>query len=258
MGVVQVFIQDFAHLMHPLTLLTHKDAPFVFGPKQILVQEALKAALLTSPALQPIDYTSDTPVILAINTSQITIGFLLCQCNTENPHICCFACFGSITLNNCESHFSQPKLKLYGLFQALHSLKAYLIGVRNLVVEVDVRYIKGMLVNPDLTPSASINCRIVSILLFHFTLVHVPGTQHSPNGLSRWLKQPADEDDKPVGNLEFDLVDQVYGFMHFLNPLKPMVPCPEPSPTYASKAVDDDGFTNNPTRNTLLAYDSFQ
>ena len=37
----------------------------------------------------------------------------------------------------------------------MHSLKVYLIRVRNLVVEVDARYIKGMLVNPDLAPSAS-------------------------------------------------------------------------------------------------------
>ena len=50
-GVVRVFIQDFAHLAHPLTSLTWKEAPFIFRPKQILVQEALKAALLASPAL---------------------------------------------------------------------------------------------------------------------------------------------------------------------------------------------------------------
>ena len=140
------------------------------------MQEALKAALLVSPALLPIDYTSPTPIILAVNTSQIAVGFLLCQCEAENPCICCFARFGSITLNGCESRFSQPKLKLYGLFRVLHSLKTYLIGVRNLVVEVDARYIKGMLVNPDLTPSPSMNHWIVSILLFHFTLIHVPST----------------------------------------------------------------------------------
>ena len=51
-----------------------------------------------------------------------------------------------------ESRFSQPKLELDGLFRALRLLKAYLIGVRNLVVEVDARYIKGMLANPDLFP----------------------------------------------------------------------------------------------------------
>ena len=115
-GVVRVFIQDFARLAHPLTLLTQKEAPFIFRPEQISVQEALKAALLASPALQPIDYTSPAPIILAIDTSQIAVGFLLCQCNAENPRICRFAHFGSITLNDHESCFSQLKLELYGLF----------------------------------------------------------------------------------------------------------------------------------------------
>ena len=50
-GVVRVFIQDFARLAHPLTSLTRKEAPFIFGPEQISAQEALKAALLASPAL---------------------------------------------------------------------------------------------------------------------------------------------------------------------------------------------------------------
>ena len=115
-GVVRVFIQDFARLAHPLTSLTRKEAPFIFRPKQISAQEALKAALLASPALRPIDYTSPAPIILTVDTSQIAIGFLLCQCDAENPHIRRFARFGSITLNDCESHFSQPKLELYGLF----------------------------------------------------------------------------------------------------------------------------------------------
>ena len=127
------------------------------------MQEALKAALLVSPALQPIDYTSPTPIILAVDTSQIAIGFLLCQCDAENPHICRFARFGSITLNDRESRFSQLKVELYGLFRVLRSLKVYLIGVRNLVVEVDARYIKGMLANPDLAPSASMNRWIVNV-----------------------------------------------------------------------------------------------
>ena len=153
-----------------------KGTPFVFSPEQVAAQDALKAALLASPALQPIDYNSDSPVILGVDTSHIVIGFLLCQCDADNPHICCYACFSSITLNDHESRFSQPKLELYGLFCTLCALKMYLIGVWNLVVEVDARYIKGMLANPDLAPSASMNCWIVSILLFHFTLVHIPGT----------------------------------------------------------------------------------
>src|SRR5271155_2017345 len=144
----------------------------------------LKKALLTSPSLRPIDYESNSPVILSVETSQIAVGFILSQCSPDNPKLRYHARFSSITLNERECRFSQPKLELYGLYRALRQLKLYLIGVRNLIVEVDVKYIKGMLKNPDIVPSASINRWIVSILMFHFELVHVPGTHHCPDGLS--------------------------------------------------------------------------
>src|SRR6202050_4716596 len=126
-----------------------------------------------------------------------------------------YARFGSITLNDRESRFSQPKLELYGLFRALLSQKLYLIGVRNLIIEVDARYIKGMLANPDLDPSASINRWILAILTFHFTLVHVPGTMHGPDGLSRRVPQPGEEPE-PTDDFD-DWVDNLYGLMHMIN-----------------------------------------
>ena len=49
-----------------------------------------------------------------------------------------------------------------------------------------------MLANPDIQPSASINWWILSILTFHFDLVHVKGTFHGPDGLSRRPRQPND------------------------------------------------------------------
>jgi RNase H-like domain found in reverse transcriptase len=166
-------------------MLTRKLQPFIFGVDQLAVQEGLKQAVLTSPALRPIDYTSDSPVILSVDTSYITVGFILSQADTEDLKRRHFARFGSITLNDREAHFSQPKLEIYGLFRALRTLKLYLIGVCNLTVEVDAHYIKGMLLNPEIVPSASINWWIISILAFHFTLVHVPGIVHGPDGLSR-------------------------------------------------------------------------
>ena len=106
-------------------------------------------------------------------------------------------------------------MELYGLFRSLCALKPYLIGIRNLVIEVDARYIKGMLANPDLSPSASINCWILSILTFHFDLVHILGTMHSPDGLSRCRLQPGD---KPEAEDDFDdWIDRLYSFMHFIN-----------------------------------------
>ena len=126
-----------------------------------------------------------------------------------------YARFGSITLNDREARFSQPKLELYGLYRTLRSQKLYLIGIRNLVIEVDARYIKGMLANADLEPSASINRWILAILTFHFTLVHVPGTFHGPDGLSRRRPQPGDQEE-PDDDFD-DWVDRVHRLMHMIN-----------------------------------------
>src|ERR1700727_767795 len=184
-GVCRIFIRNFAHRAHHLVKLTRKDIPFEFGPDQIAAQEDLKKAVLESPALRAIDYTSDSPVILAVDTSYIAVGFHLCQCDPNNSRIRYYNPSGSITLNNRERRFSQPKLEIYGLYRAFSALRLFLIGVRNLVIEVDARYIKGMLNNPDIVPSASINRCILSILTFHFPLVHVPGSNHGPDGLSQ-------------------------------------------------------------------------
>ena len=70
-----------------------------------------------------------------------------------------------------------------------------------------------MLANPDLSPSASVNRWILSILTFHFDLVHVPGMMHGPDGLSRRRLQPGDEPE-PEDDFD-DWINRLYGFMHF-------------------------------------------
>jgi len=217
MGVCRLFIRNFSHRAHHLVKLTRKDVEWEFGPDQLAAMADLKKALLTSPSLRPIDYDSVSPVILSVDTSYIAVGFILSQCSPDNPKLRYHARFGSITLNERECRFSQPKLELYGLYRALRQLKLHLIGVRNLIIEVDAKYIKGMLKNPDIAPSASINRWIMSILMFHFELVHVPGTHHGPDGLSRRRPQPGDEDE-PDDDFE-DWIDNVHGFIHMINPL---------------------------------------
>src|SRR3979490_1850188 len=236
-GVVRIFIHNFSLCTHHLIKLTRKDAPFEFGPLQLAAQEDLKNALLTSPALCAIDYTSSAPVILAVDTSYIAIGFHLCQCDIDNPRKHYFSQFCSITLNDRESRYSQPQLTIYGLYRALRSLRIYLIGLRNLIVEVDAKYIKGMLANPDISPSASINRWIVAILTFHFELVHVAGSHHAPDGLSQRPRQhdnTAEDDDED----EFDdWIDRLYGFVHQINVICPRI---TPLSTVSTLAMTTD------------------
>jgi len=139
--------------------------------------------LLASPALRPINYASGASVVLAVDTSYIAVGYILGQYGLEHTKTRYVTRFGK--LNDREARFSQPKLELYGLYCSLRALRLQLIGLRNLVIEVDAKYIKGMLSNPDVAPSASLNRWIVSIMMFKFELVHVPGAFHGPDGLSR-------------------------------------------------------------------------
>ena len=97
-----------------------------------------------------------------------------------------------MTLSERESRYSQAKLELFGLFRALKDYWIWKIGVKNLVVEVDAKYIKGMINNPDIQPNAVINHWISAILLFDFQLCHVPGHSHGPDGLSRCSRAPED------------------------------------------------------------------
>jgi hypothetical protein len=114
----------------------------------------------------------------------------------------------------------------------------YLIGVCNLIIEVDAKYIKGMLRNPDIEPSASINHWIMSILIFHFDLIHVPGTHHGPDGLSRRRAQPGDEPE-PEDDFD-DWIDEVSGFIHMINPLPRVIPSLTETPPITSYISEVD------------------
>ena len=93
--------------------------------------EQLKTAIITSPSLIPIDYKTNHKVYLAVDSSLRAVGWILsqdCEDGQRRP-----SRFGSIGWNEHESRYSQPKIKLYGLFRTLRALCMHIIGVTNLV-----------------------------------------------------------------------------------------------------------------------------
>lgn len=216
-GLVRIFIRDFARHSRPLVLLTRKDTPFHFDDVHHSAMATIKNLVVHSPALRPIDYTQPWEVILAVDSSVIAVGFILMQLRDDNKRYP--ARFGSIAWNDRESRYSQAKLELYGLFRALRSFRIYIVGVKKLVVEVDAKYIKGMLNNPDIQPNATINRWIAGILLFDFTLRHVPATAHTAaDGLSRRPRAP--EDPPETDDFE-EWIDESYGFFMELANFRP-------------------------------------
>ena len=183
-GTMRVWIKDYSKIARPLTELIRKEVDFVWGERQQEAFDTLKKLITSAPILRPIDYASERPVILSVDSSKIAVGFILSQLDEQNRKRP--ARFGSIPMNKTESNYSQPKLELYGLFKALRAYRLYLAGVKNLHVEVDAKYIKGMLTSPDIHCGATMNRWIQGINMFDFKLIHVPAQRHKgPDALSR-------------------------------------------------------------------------
>ena len=103
--------------------------------------------------------------------------------------------FGSITWNEQEQNYSQVKVELYGLMRALRVTRIHIIGVQQLFVEMDAKFVKGMINNPDVQPTTTINRWIAAILLFDFEIMHVLAVKHTgAERLSRRPRDPEDED----------------------------------------------------------------
>jgi hypothetical protein len=76
--------------------------------------------------------------------------------------------------------------------------------------------------------------------MFHFTLIHVPGTFHGPDGLLRRRKQPGN---LPEPEDDFnDWIYQVHGFLHMILPVKNRSGKQPPAvmPVLAGSIISDD------------------
>ena len=121
--------------------------------------------------------------------------------------------YSSISWTECEAWYSQSKLELHGVFCTLKSLHLHLIGLLTFYLEVDAKYIKGMLNNPNIQPNNTINRWIAGILLFNFELIHVPGKLYGGlDGLSRRRSMLGDEEEP-----QDDWVDEVLGLGVWIN-----------------------------------------
>ena len=190
-GTVRIWIKDFSQITRPLVELSKKGVPFHWNEEQEQAFNKLKELVTQAPAIRPIDYTSEHPLILSVDTSIHGIGFILSQEDEQGRRIP--ARYGSLPLTPTQQQYGQTKLELYGLFRALRRFRSHITGVSKLIVETDASGIIGMLKKPEELPSP-IDRWATGILQFPFKLVHVPAYQHKgPDALSR--RRYTSEDD---------------------------------------------------------------
>ena len=78
-GTMRIWIKNYSATARPLVDLTHKDAEFIWTPEHNRAMEDLKSAIINSPALIPIDYSTTRPSFLSIDSSWRAVGWILSQ-----------------------------------------------------------------------------------------------------------------------------------------------------------------------------------
>src|SRR5260221_1313382 len=197
-GVVWHWIRDFARIAKPLTALTRKMplSEFKWTEEAQDAMGLLKHLACTGIPVRGLDYELARQVKLPdqcdgklglvtihVDSSSIGVGWMIAQhlVNVEYPIV-----FGSITFNEHEACYLQPKLELYGVFRVLKAECHQLHNIHFRLV-VDAGFVVKMMISPDL-PNAVMTRWITYIHLFTFEVNHTPGTSHRvPDGLPRLL-----------------------------------------------------------------------
>ena len=125
------FIYNFSDIVVPLTRLTRKNVPFVFGEKQRAAFNLLKDAFSSAPILT--HWIPDRPIIVETDASDYALAAIL-SIQLENGEVHPVA-FHSRSFNPTELNYDVHDKELFAIFEAFRIWRHYLDGS---AVPVDV------------------------------------------------------------------------------------------------------------------------
>ena len=78
-GTIRVWIKDYSLIAQPLTKLTRNEVSFKWDTRHQESFDILKKHITNPPVLHPIDYTTDRPVVLSVDSCPIATSIILSQ-----------------------------------------------------------------------------------------------------------------------------------------------------------------------------------
>jgi len=82
-GGLRIWVPNYPKIVRPLTRLYHKDVEFDWSKQCQIAFDKIKILITTAPTLQPINYTIDNPIILAVDSSVEASGMILYQMSDD-------------------------------------------------------------------------------------------------------------------------------------------------------------------------------
>ena len=120
-GFYRKFVRRFAHITAPLTDLTKKDQPFIWGPAQETAFNEIKTALTTAPVLLSPD--PDLPFTVDVDASDYAIGAALMQDHGNGLQP---VAFESRKMLPAETRYPTHERETLAIIHALKTWRCYL------------------------------------------------------------------------------------------------------------------------------------
>ena len=185
------FLDHYSHVKRPLTDLTKKGAPWVWGEAQEEAFKQIKEMLVSAPVLRNPDWTR--PFILHTDWSKAGVGACLSQIAEDGQEYA--VAFASRMNSRAEAAFSSYEGEVSAVVYAVQRFRYYLWGQKFTLV-TDCKAMEW------LTTTAKLRSKLArwSLILaeYDMDIVHRPGKDNTvPDLLSR---QPsASSNGRPVG-----------------------------------------------------------
>jgi RNase H-like domain found in reverse transcriptase/Reverse transcriptase (RNA-dependent DNA polymerase)/Integrase zinc binding domain/Retroviral aspartyl protease len=169
-GYYRRFVNGYAAITAPLSDLTHKDTPFVWGDKEEAVFTLLKKLLSSAPTLSTPDHSK--PFLLHTDASGYAIGACLSQIDDKGR--CQPVAFMSKKMNLAQRNYAVHEWELLAVIEALKAWRCYLYGSSHPIkVYTDHSSLQYISTQPNLSAR---QCRWVEIMQdYTFQISHIKG-----------------------------------------------------------------------------------
>ena len=177
-GYYRKFIKDYSKIARPLTRLTGKGVPFVWGEEEQLAWDTLKQKLVESPILAYPDPTAQ--FILDTDASGYGIGAVLSQVQGGKERV---IAYGSRTLTKEEQRYCVTRRELLAVVYFLKYYRHYLYG-RHFLIRTDHGALRYLVNFKD--PQGQLARWLEVLDTYDFDVQHRAGKSHgNADALSR-------------------------------------------------------------------------
>ena len=196
--------QAYSQMTHPLRVLTHKNARFVWGEEQEHAYQDVMRAMTSEDALRPFDPARPTKLVADAGPEGIAASlFQVARDGTWIP-----VDHASRSLTPCEKNYSQFEKESLAQAWGMHAHRHYLLGIKFETL-TDHKPLLGVF-NGSCRGNARVERHKLKTQEFQYRMSHLPGKQNPCDYGSRHPKPLSAYDARQLEKMLVEHNDEIH------------------------------------------------